>query len=121
MEPQQLQDTERQLREHWTIVRHQILDIFPQVSKADLDAAESVTDLTQRIADKTGYSDRYVETKIRDLVGVTSQSTPNQQGQQSFGQVAQNQQEQNRQNQGNSQQNQPQYASAGSRGGSFGG
>jgi len=98
MEPQQLQVVETQLRQNWHGIKHQILDQFPQVSTADITAATSVTDLVQRIADKSGYSDRLVENRLRDLVGV--QTNGGQQNQ-PFGVQGTN-------------QGQPQYATSGS-------
>jgi len=84
MEPNQLNQVEQQVRQNWSQVKHHILDQFPQVSAADLTAATSVTDIVQRIADKSGYSDRFVEGRLRNLVGVsgTNQQASNQQSNQ---------------------------------------
>lgn len=70
MEQQQAQQIEQQLRRNWEQIRHRILDQFTQVSRSDLDAATNVNDLVQRIADKTHHSERYVETRLQELVGV---------------------------------------------------
>jgi hypothetical protein len=83
MEQQIQQQVEQQLRTNWSHVRHQILDTFPQVSTADVNAATSVTDLVQRISDKTGLSNNLVESRIRDIAGDLGNG---QQRQQPFGQ-----------------------------------
>src|SRR5262245_59792210 len=69
MEQQQAQQVEQQMRQNWRQIRYRILDQFAQVSPADLDSAINVNDLVQRIADKTQYSERYVETRLTELVG----------------------------------------------------
>lgn len=69
MDQQQSQQVEQQLRQNWRQIRYRILDQFGQVSTSDLDSAVSVTDLVQRISDKSDYSERYVETRIQELVG----------------------------------------------------
>jgi len=70
MEQQQAQQIEQQLRQNWRQIRYQILDQFGQVSTSELDSAVNVNDLVQRIADLTHHSERYVETRLQDLVGV---------------------------------------------------
>jgi hypothetical protein len=72
MEQQQAQQIEQQLRQNWRQIRYRILDQFAQVSPADLDSAVNVNDLVQRIADKTHHSERYVETRMLELVGATA-------------------------------------------------
>jgi hypothetical protein len=69
MEQQQAQQVEQQLRQNWRQIRYRILDQFAQVSPADLDSAVNVNDLVQRIADKTHHTERYVETRLTELVG----------------------------------------------------
>jgi hypothetical protein len=70
MDQQQAQQIEQQLRQNWRQIRYQILDQFGQVSTSDLDTAVNVNDLVQRIADLTHHSERYVETRLQELVGV---------------------------------------------------
>ena len=70
MEQQQAQQIEQQLRQNWREIRYQILDQFGQVNTSELDSAVNVNDLVQRIADLTHHSERYVETRLQDLVGV---------------------------------------------------
>ncbi|WP_462203613.1 hypothetical protein [Frankia sp. CcWB3] len=72
MHQQEAQQVERVLRQNWQQIRYQILDQFAEVNASDLDAASSVDDLVQRIADRSHYSDRYVESRIRELVGVAA-------------------------------------------------
>ncbi|WP_018637957.1 hypothetical protein [Parafrankia elaeagni] len=67
---QQRQQVEQQLRQNWRQLRYRLLDQFGQVSTADLDAATGINDLVARIADKTHHSERYVENRLRELVGV---------------------------------------------------
>ncbi|MDT3439321.1 MULTISPECIES: hypothetical protein [unclassified Pseudofrankia] len=73
MEQQQAQQVEQELRENWRQTRYDILDQFAHVSTADLDSARDVNDLVQRIADKSHHSERYVETRLQELVGVGGQ------------------------------------------------
>ncbi|TMR88915.1 hypothetical protein [Nonomuraea basaltis] len=70
MEQQQAQQVEQQLRQRWQQVKYRILDQFAEVCTSDLDFARNVGDLVQRIADKTHHSERYVETRLMELVGV---------------------------------------------------
>lgn len=72
MEQQQARQVEQRLRQNWTQIRYRLLDQFAQVSTADLDAATTVDDLVQRIADRTHHTERYVETRLQDLVNVGS-------------------------------------------------
>ncbi|WP_322754170.1 hypothetical protein [Frankia sp. Cas3] len=72
MEQQQAQQVEQYLRQNWQEIRHQILDQFVQVSTADLEAASSVNDLVRRIADRSHYTEPYVEARLRELVGVAA-------------------------------------------------
>jgi hypothetical protein len=76
MEQQQAQQVEQQLRQNWEQIRHRILDQFTQTSRADLDAATTVNDLVQRIADRTHHSERYVETRLQELVGAAPGQRP---------------------------------------------
>jgi|SRR5215475_2704681 len=69
MEQQQAQQVEQQLRQDWQQIRYRILDQFAQVSTSDLDSARNVNDLVQRIADRSHHSERYVETRLLELVG----------------------------------------------------
>ncbi len=69
MEQQQAQQVEQQLRQDWQQLRYRILDQFAQVSTSDLDSARNVSDLVQRIADRSHHSERYVETRLLELVG----------------------------------------------------
>ena len=69
MEHQQAQQMEQQLRKNWEQIRHRILDQFMEASRADLDAAIDVQDLVQRTADRTRHSERYVETRLHEMVG----------------------------------------------------
>jgi hypothetical protein len=89
MEQQQAQQVEQQLRQNWRQIRYRILDQFAQVSTSDLDASVNVTDLVQRIADRSHHSERYVETRLQELVGAaagqTGQGSTGQQAGQSFG------------------------------------
>jgi hypothetical protein len=86
MEQQQAQQVEQVLRPNWRQIRYRILDQFAQVSTADLDSAVNVNDLVQRIADKTHHSERYVETRLQELVGVAAGQQGGQQLGQPFGQ-----------------------------------
>jgi hypothetical protein len=87
MDQQQAQQVEQMLRPNWRQIRYRILDQFAQVSTSDLDAAVNVNDLVQRIADRTHHSERYVETRLQELVGVAAgQQTGQLAGQQPFGQ-----------------------------------
>ncbi|KLL10496.1 MULTISPECIES: hypothetical protein [Protofrankia] len=82
---QQQQQIEQELRQNWQQIRYRLLDEFGQVGTADLDAARDVNDLVQRIADKTHHSERYVETRLQELVGVGASGQRGQQ-QGGFGQ-----------------------------------
>jgi hypothetical protein len=79
MEQQQAQQVEQMLRPNWRQIRYRILDQFAQVSTSDLDAAVNVNDLVQRIADRTHHSERYVETRLQELVGVAAGQQTGQQ------------------------------------------
>lgn len=57
-----------QIREQWSQIYPRILDQFTTVSKADLEAATTADDLARRIADKSHFSERYVETQLTELV-----------------------------------------------------
>ncbi|MCK9894798.1 hypothetical protein [Frankia sp. AgB32] len=70
MDQQQERQVEQQLRQNWRQIRYRILDQFGQVSTADVDSATSVNDLVARIADKTHHSERYVQNRLQELVGV---------------------------------------------------
>jgi hypothetical protein len=76
MEQQQAQQVEQQMRQNWRQIRYRILDQFAQVSPADLDSAVNVNDLVQRIADKTHHSERYIETRLTELVGARAGQAP---------------------------------------------
>lgn len=69
MEQQQAQQLEQQLRQNWDQIRYRILDQFTETSRSDVDAASDVNDLVQRIADRTHHSERYVETRLQELIG----------------------------------------------------
>jgi hypothetical protein len=69
MEHQQAQQIEQQLRRNWEQIRRRILDQFMETSRADLDAATDVHDLVLRIADRSRHSERYVETRLHEMVG----------------------------------------------------
>lgn len=69
MDIQTQQQIEQQLRSRWQQVYPLLLDRFTTVSRADLDSATSADDLVRRIADKSHYSERYVEERIGELVG----------------------------------------------------
>ena len=86
MEQQQAQQVEQMLRPNWRQIRYRILDQFAQVSTSDLDAAVNVNDLVQRIADRTHHSERYVETRLQELVGVAAGQQTGQLAGQPFGQ-----------------------------------
>jgi hypothetical protein len=88
MEHQQAQQLEQQLRHNWQQIRYRILDQFGEISPADLDFARNVNDLIERIADKSHHSERYVETRLRELVGAGN-APIGQQASQSFGQSQQ--------------------------------
>lgn len=68
MDQQVQQQIEQTLRNQWTQICPQILERFTTVSKADLDAARDVNDLVRRVADRTHYSERYVENQVTELV-----------------------------------------------------
>jgi hypothetical protein len=80
VEQQQAQQLEQQLRQNWQQIRYRILDQFAEVSSADLDFARNVNDLVERIADKSRHSERYVETRLMELVGVGGMQAGQQQG-----------------------------------------
>ncbi|KPM51127.1 hypothetical protein CcI49_10460 [Frankia sp. CcI49] len=67
---EQRQQIEQQLRRNWRQLRYRLLDQFGQVSTSDLDAATGINDLVARIADRTHHSERYVENRLRELVGI---------------------------------------------------
>jgi hypothetical protein len=81
MEQQQAQQVEQQLRQDWQQIRYRILDQFAQVSTSDLDSARNVNDLVQRIADRSHHSERYVETRLLELVGTGTGQLGGQTGQ----------------------------------------
>jgi hypothetical protein len=81
MEQQQAQLVEQQLRQDWQQIRYRILDQFAQVSTSDLDSARNVNDLVQRIADRSHHSERYVETRLLELVGAGTGQQAGQTGQ----------------------------------------
>lgn len=89
MDINQKQALEQNLRSQWGKVYPQILDRFTTVSRADLDSATSADDLVRRIADKSHYSERYVESRLGELVGVGAGSASGEQfggiREQSFG------------------------------------
>jgi hypothetical protein len=81
VEQQQAQQMEQQLRQNWQQIRYRILDQFAEVSSSDLDFARNVNDLVERIADKSHHSERYVETRLMEMVGVGGSHGGQQQGQ----------------------------------------
>lgn len=80
MDQQQAQQIEQQLRQNWQQIRYRILDQFAEVSSADLDFARNVNDLVERIADKSHHSERYVETRLMELVGAGGMQAGHLQG-----------------------------------------
>jgi len=81
VDQQQAQQIEQQLRQNWQQIRYRILDQFAEVSSADLDFARNVNDLVERIADKSRHSERYVETRLMELVGAGGMQAGISQGQ----------------------------------------
>jgi hypothetical protein len=81
MEQQQAQQLEQQMRKNWDQIRYRILDQFAETSRSDLDGARSFIDLVQRIADKSHHSERFVETRLQELVGAGQGSMGMSQGQ----------------------------------------
>jgi len=81
MEQQQQQQLDQQLRQNWQQIRYQILDNFAQLSTADVDSARSVDDLVQRIADRSHHSEGFVENRLMELVGTTTQGSSGPSGQ----------------------------------------
>lgn len=75
MEPQIAQQFDQTLRQNWQSLSEQLLQTFTQVSRSDVDSATSADDLVRRISDKTHYTERFVETKIGELVGVGAGAT----------------------------------------------
>lgn len=63
---------EQKLTEHWASLSPKICDTFPQVPLATVEAARTPEDLVARISDLTHHSERYVESQIGELVGVTT-------------------------------------------------
>ncbi len=79
MDQQQAQQVEQQLRQNWQQIRYRILDQFAQVTPSDVDAANNVNDLVQRIADKTHHSEQFVENRLQELATVgAGQQQPQQ-------------------------------------------
>ena len=80
MDQQVQQELESKLRDQWSQVYPAILEQFTTVSKADLDSASTVPDIVSRIADRTRYSERFIESRLHELVssggGTTSQQQP---------------------------------------------
>lgn len=115
MEPQQQQHIERELFQNWNVVRPQLTETFAQVSRADIDPAQSVTELVQRISLKTGLPDQFIETQLIEIVqnAQGGYQTKGQQG------VRSNQSLGSQQDREQSQSSR-EYATAG-RGNSFGG
>lgn len=68
MDPQQQQYIEQELFQNWSQIRPQVTETFAQVSRADLDPAQSVTDLVQRISLKTGLPDQFIERQLQDII-----------------------------------------------------
>jgi hypothetical protein len=81
MEQQQQQQVDEQVRQNWQQIRYQIVDVFAQVSTADLDNARDINDLVQRIADITHHSDRFVENRLLEMAGAPGQQGAGQLGQ----------------------------------------
>lgn len=76
MRQQEAQQVERLLRQNWQEIRYQLLDQFAGVNTSDLDTASTVDDLVQRLADRSHYSEGYVENRLRQLVGVAAGPGP---------------------------------------------
>lgn len=70
MDQQYSQQLEQRLQSNWTELLPKILNEFTTISTADIQAARGVDDLVSRIADKSHYSERFVTTKVAELVGV---------------------------------------------------
>jgi hypothetical protein len=68
MDQQVANSVEQTLRQNWKDLRRNIQDRFPTCSQVDLDSAYSVNDLISRIADKSGYTERFVDSQIVNLV-----------------------------------------------------
>lgn len=68
----QLNEVERQLRSNWVTYQHQILDEFPQVSKADLSGATDIQGLVRRISDRSRLGRKVVRRQLRAITGVQS-------------------------------------------------
>ena len=68
---QQIQyQVEQKLAKSWKQLYPRILDRFTTVSRADVDSALDTADLVSVIADKTHLSERLVENRLVELVGV---------------------------------------------------
>lgn len=59
---------EQALEQNWRDFSREIGERFPQVPLVDLNSAYSVDDLCARIADKTHYSQAFVEQQIVNIV-----------------------------------------------------
>lgn len=68
MEQQVQQEIQSKLEQQWDRLFPAILQQFTTVSQADLESASSVGDIVTRIADRTRYSERYVENRLHELV-----------------------------------------------------
>lgn len=67
MDTQVQQQIDNVLRANWDAIYPQILDRFSTVSKSDLDTASNADDLVKRIADKSRFSETYVENELTEL------------------------------------------------------
>lgn len=72
MDQQFREQLEQKLTKNWSQVSAQIIETFPQVPLATVDAARTPEDLVSRISDLTHHSERYVESRIGELVGATT-------------------------------------------------
>lgn len=92
MDQQTSQELTQKIQSQWQQLSPQILQRFTTVSTADIDSAIDADDLVRRISDRSHYSERYVETQLRDLVGVGAGAASTSQQKQPFGRQSPGQQ-----------------------------
>jgi hypothetical protein len=114
----QVQNADQQLHNDWGQIRRDILDTFPEVSMANLAPAKTINDLAQRIASRTGFSERLVLDRLVEIASHNGQQrqqgrvlSDQQQGVQGYGQQGNQQQGVQQDN----RQDTNQYATAGGR------